>query len=264
MGSEGGIDGNDASPTQDAEPDEGSGDDGDSSAVEAGQPLTGSIALTQWVNSHGFVSAGLSALFAPYTGPESCVPTMTLGGCQSVVCSTPSSPPPTGVNAGTLTFTGGDLTSFLSLQPPAYEFSEAMGPLADATSTLRVEASGGVVPAFGPQSVVVPFVVQLASPSPTATTLSTASDMPVAWTQGVSGALMELSGSRLDGSAYFLCSWDATLGVGTVPQPILSVVAGNSGVLSYAQTAVSTFTAGSYTITLTAESVYEGNPISFE
>jgi hypothetical protein len=161
------------------------------------------------------------------------------------------------VSAGTLTIAGGSLGTGVAVTPESgdeeYSYSSTTNTLVPG-QTFTVSASGGTVPAFGPQSVTAPALVTLTSPAAVSGnyTIATAMELGVAWTGWQAGAQMILEGASNSGS-YFLCTWDASLGEGTVPQAVLAGLAGqSSGYLAYGQYTSTAFTSGSYSISLLA------------
>jgi hypothetical protein len=132
---------------------------------------------------------------------------------------------------------------------------QANGALFSAGQTLTVRGSGATVPAFGPVSVVAPGLPLLTAPAATGTTytISTKSDMKVAWTGGAPGAQMIFEGATSTSSSYFTCVWSASLGEAVVPQAMLAPLAGQtSGVLIYGQYTATNFAAGAYSISASA------------
>ncbi len=75
---------------------------------------------------------------------------------------------------------------------------------------------------------------------------------------------MLVEGVESNGTSYFLCQWDAATGQGTVPQTVLSGLANQAGgYLLYGQYLTTTFTAGSYSVSLIAVP-FDGGAASFE
>jgi hypothetical protein len=142
------------------------------------------------------------------------------------------------------------------------------GTLFTAGQTLTVSASGATVPGFG-ASVVAPAVVALTAPASSASgfTITTSSNLAVAWTGGQSGAQMLLEGVVLPNSSpgynYFVCTWDAAAGKATVPSAMMTGLAGQSGYLVYGQSTTTNFTAGGYAIGLSALP-YTGGSATFK
>ena len=96
--------------------------------------------------------------------------------------------------------------------------------------------------------------------------MSTSSDLTVSWSGGQTGATMTLEGGASNGVApfYFVCTFDASLGQGTVPMATLKPFSGfPNGYITYGQGATTTFTAGAYTIVESA-TLYSTASVSFE
>jgi hypothetical protein len=174
-----------------------------------------------------------------------------MGGCTLLTCQ---QAPSFGDDAGTLTISGGSIpvaTTVANQGNGAYSYS-AIGPDFAAGTTLTVSGTGGMVPAFGSQSVTAPPFVTLTAPmvdDAGTSTVSTSADLVVTWSGGVSGATMSLQlGADLTFSSI-TCMWDASLGQGTVPQALLGSMAGaGQGYVEYGQANVNTFTSGAYSI----------------
>jgi hypothetical protein len=213
---------------------------------DAGPLLTGSISFIQVAGTFSFY-----AIFQPAPSSTAGCTASTSGACTLTVC--PSAPmPQPGANAGTISFSGGSIPAGAALPGPSYEYSTS-GSLAAQGDTLSVSATGGTVPAFGPQSVVVPAAITLTAPTVgNPTLIPTSSDLAVAWTGGQNGATMAFGGGSNDGTTRFECTWTATAGQGTVPQAILAGLTGMSGQIGWEQYPTVTFTAGAYTISISA------------
>ncbi len=162
--------------------------------------------------------------------------------------------------AGTVTISGGAIpagaTATISAPFGPYYYM-ASGTLFTPGQTLSVSATGGMVPAFGPEEVTVPPTVTLTAPAITAgtSTVSTSSDLTVTWTGGQSGATMTFEGGAANGVApfFFTCDWDASIGQGTVPKAVLAPFSGfPDGYFAFGQRATTTFTAGAYPISESA------------
>jgi hypothetical protein len=136
-----------------------------------------------------------------------------------------------------------------------------------AGQTLTVSASGATVPAFGPESVTAPAMIALTSPAATgsgAYTITTSADLAVSWTAGQAGAQILFEGVNSSGTSYFTCTWDASVGSGTVPHAVMTGLAGQTGgFLAYGQSTMTTFSAGAYSISLYALP-YGGGTATFQ
>jgi hypothetical protein len=125
-----------------------------------------------------------------------------------------------------------------------------------------VSASGAVVPAFANQTWVVPPLITLTAP-PLDVPLPTSSDVVFAWTGGIPGAQVVLFFLSRQSQVY--CGFDAMAGQGVVPQ---AVVAGfqkgldqSAPELTWGQFSSTTFTMGTWTIQLGAETT-ESQPVA--
>jgi hypothetical protein len=179
--------------------------------------------------------------------------TITTSGSCAVYSCPGGQPQPTGVSAGTLTISGGSIPAGTTISPDttnSYTY-QSSGTLYSAGQTLTVSATGGTVPAFGPESVVAPGLPTLVAP-PASTggyTISTAADLGVQWLGGVAGATIIFEGTASNSATYFTCEWPASDGKGDVPQAVLKPLAGQTGgFLIYGQYTATTFTAGQYTV----------------
>ena len=167
-----------------------------------------------------------------YPSPtSSCSPTVTSGACAFYSGCTSTSP--AAVSAGTLTISGGNLGSGIAVMPDstnAYNYTAASA-MFSAGQTLTVSASGGTVPAFGPESVVAPPAPVLTAPASNggSYTIPTSSDLTVTWTGGQAGAQVLVEGTNTGTPQdYFSCIWDGAAGQGTVPRAVLAGLAGTS------------------------------------
>jgi len=153
-------------------------------------------------------------------------------------------------NAGTLTITG--TTSGTTPVTRSIEGSygaKNAGPIFVPGATLGVAASGAVFPAFARQTITGPAIITLVAPQqPYA--ISTTADLAVAWTGGEPGAqvIFQVGGS---GPGEVDCTFDASVGHGTVPAAALRTLSG-MGWIGFGQLASTTFTAGGYPVQLTA------------
>ncbi len=196
-----------------------------------------------------------NAGFYPSTS-SGCAPALVSGACQSFSCPTPATQ--AAVSAGTLTLSGGSLPLGLSMAPGGmgtYTYSTS-GAYFTAGETLRVSASGGVVPPFA-ASVVAPGPVTLTAPAKSGTTytIPTASDLALAWEGPLlaNGARMIVEGVDTASGHYFDCLWDASLGRAVVPQTILAGFAGQTGAyLAYGSITTSKLEVGGYAIAISA------------
>lgn len=209
-------------------------------------------------------SFAFSAQFIPfgYRKPTACVVT-TSGACSYYDC--PGTIEPQGIDAGTITISGGALGAPVAIQPDgAYNYTfEASDTLFSSGQTLTISATGATVPTFGPLSVVAPGAITLTEPE-APYTIATSSDLPVAWTGGETGATFVLEGLSERPASYLYCSWDASVGSGVVPQAVLASLAGQSnGYVVYGQSTTTTLTASDYSIEEVALP-YTGESASFQ
>jgi hypothetical protein len=191
----------------------------------------------------------------------------TSGACSSYSC-TGSTTNPVGVSAGTLTISGGSVGTAVTVSPDSsnnYDY-QASGTLFVAGQTLTVSATGATVPAFGPVSIVAPGLLALTAPGATsgAYTIPTTSDLKVAWAGASPNAQVIFEGVTNSSSSYFTCVWDASLGGATVPQAMLTSLAGQTtGFLVYGQLTSTSFSAGAYSISASALP-YSGGAATFQ
>jgi len=195
--------------------------------------------------------------------------TVTTSGACAVTTCMGTQMNPIGVSAGTLTIGGGSLGSGVTVTPDGtntYQY-QSMGTLFSAGQALTVEASGATVPAFGPVSVVAPGLPILTAPAGAATgayTISTKSDLKVAWSGGESSAQVIFEGASNNSASYFTCVWASSLGEATVPQAMLAPLAGQgAGYLVYGQYTSTSFNAGAYSLSAQALP-YSGGTATFD
>jgi hypothetical protein len=135
--------------------------------------------------------------------------------------------------------------------------------------TLTVAATGGMVPAFGPQAVIAPAFAELISPpvpDAGAIVIPTSSDLTVSWSAGQSGATWSILMGYETSYDSLQCTWDAGPGQGVIPQALLAkIVASGSGpaTVNYGQTTTSVFTAGQYDVTESA-TTYSLRSVTFQ
>jgi hypothetical protein len=168
------------------------------------------------------------------------------------------------VSAGTLTISGGSIGTPISVPfsgGQTYQYNSSSA-LYTPGEQLTVSASGGVVPAFGPVSVLAPASTTMVSPA-SPYTVSSKSNLGVQWTGGAAGNVFVLEGITQNNQTYFLCEWDAGMGKNFVPQATIAGIGAGSGYLVYGQYASKTFTAGAYTIYDSALS-YGGGTATFQ
>jgi hypothetical protein len=172
-----------------------------------------------------------------------------------------------GDDAGKLTIAGGSIPASAMVSDFAGIYSSsAAGTAMSAGQTVTVAATGGMVPAFGPEAVTAPSMITLLAPlgadgGPPG--IARNADLAVSWSSGQSGAQVVLTlGVDADPLSSIACTWDAPLGQGTVPQALLSRLTQGAGSLTYGAQTSRTFAAGPYTITESA-AVTSGAAVSF-
>jgi hypothetical protein len=167
-------------------------------------------------------------------------------------------------SAGTLTLTGGVFGAKGSSVAPdnagTYLYASP-GTIFAPGDTLGVSATGGAVSAFAQQTVVATPTIVLTAPTAGTggkITIPTAQPLVVSWTGGQTGAKTVLVATAVftsGGVASTTCSWDASLGTGTVPttalKPLAAANAETSGMTWY-QSADNQFTVGSLAVTMSA------------
>ncbi len=263
-------------PHPDGGPSEGGPADATPPVGDAG--AFGFIELSQVAVGGGqFVAAFYTTPLEPAPG---CSYAVADGGpCLVTTCPsiTPNDAGPVSlVTAGALTVTGGAFgDAGIDLGPDtlgSYLYN-TVGPMFAPGDTITVSAAGATVPAFAAQSLVAPGPITLTSPTSDGGTfaIDTSKDLTVSWTGGSSGdhVFLGLNAFFTSGaSATALCSWDATLGQGTVPQGALAPLAAGDAqagrsTASWYQQADTTFTAGRWNVVLRA---FErgGAPASFQ
>ncbi len=227
-----------------------------SAGTDAGLPYAGLIELEQ-------DTAGYAEIYAQFQEATSdfnpACATTTVGACTFSSCGPDAGIGPAGVSAGTITVTGGDLASPVSLSDPGGDDEEYVDQLESMFfapgQTLTASASGGVVPAFGPVSVVAPAYITLTAPVVVsgAVTIPTTSDLSVSWTGGQPGAVVYFQSFGATQGQVLNCAFDATAGSGTIPAAVMAPLEGAAGaVLIWAQGTSETITAGSYVVTESA------------
>jgi len=212
----------------------------------------------------GAVFDGVPVMQAP------CRITTVYGACAVYTCASDADAGP-GPGAGTLTFTAPSLEGGVTLDAGAgglYALATP-GPVFSPGDSLTVAASGGAVPAFGPESVQAPGAITLTDPATDggAIDVPTANDLGFAWTGGSedSVAVLTATGTTSDGALVVArCSYVAITGEGILPSAVLAPLHGLSqGTLGWGQTNVATFDAGAWSVTLLAEA-YGSTPATFQ
>jgi hypothetical protein len=177
---------------------------------------------------------------------------LSFGQCASFHCPVSGTLP----SAGSLTFQSGQSGATAMPNPDgSYSFATifAMPP----GDLMRVSGGGSTVPAFPEQNVMMPDNITLTSPSSADAgdlPISTSEDLALAWTSGQAGAkaLVFLVTGQATGYDKVVCAFDAGLGQGSIPHTTLAPFAGKHGSMSWGQALESSFTAGSWHISLLA------------
>ncbi|HEY3822806.1 MAG TPA: hypothetical protein VGL81_36830 [Polyangiaceae bacterium] len=257
-------------------------DGGDSGPATTG---VGVVTFSELPDSGGTFFAGFSET-VPTLGPNCTA--VDAGPCVTTSCMPPppsdagsvdagpadasTAPAP---SAGTMTITGGVFGAKGSALAPdkagTYVYASP-GTIFAPGDTLGVSAAGGAVPAFPTQTVIATPTIVLTAPTPGAggkMTIPTAQPLVVSWTGGQAGAKTVLVATAVfttGGAASTTCSWDASLGTGTVPSaalaPLAAANAETSGV-SWYQSADEQFTVGTLAVTVSAR-VTQGSLASFQ
>jgi hypothetical protein len=184
-----------------------------------------------------------------------CTLSTTSGACAAYSCPV-GAPTGTPVSAGTIGISGGNLTSTTvnpetgGTLPGWYLYSMTSTTGFGAGQTLTASASGGVVPSWGPVSIVAPSPITLTSPDSLdggALTIPTGGDLTVTWTGGVTGNTAVIQCIGTSATVAVECDFDAAAGQGTVPQAALTGLTGG-GQLIFGQATSRTFSAGSFSI----------------
>ena len=173
----------------------------------------------------------------------------------------PQSPP--GVSAGRLTIAGGGLSSPLTVDPMsgtnAYQYGVS-GDLLDGPQPMTITSAGGVVPAFA-RSITPPPLLQLNQPPVRSggapVIIPTSQDLVLTWDTGKTqpGATVVVTGSTNaeNGENYFTCSFAPTASAAAIPQAVLAPYAHTgAGYMTVGQYTATSFSAGSFTVTMTA------------
>jgi hypothetical protein len=247
------------------------GDGGDAGTHDAAPTGDGAafgfIELSQVAVGGGqFVAAFYGAPPGPEPGCTYAV--ADAGPCLVTTCPAQTPTDAGGVSlvtAGSLTVTGGVFgDAGIELGPDnlgSYLYN-TVGPMFAAGDTLSVMGAGATVPAFTAQTLVAPGPITLTAPAPDGgvLTIPTTQNLALTWTGGSAGDRMFLKLSaffQTGAAASAICSWDATLGNGTVPASALAPLAAgtpqpNRSSAVWYQQADTTFAAGRWNVVLRA------------
>jgi len=234
-----------------AQPDvfDASGDDDSVVTVDAG-PVRGwlSFEVDVAADASGFFGAEFS--ITRWTNGSTCT---TVGGCVAQCLWSDAGASP-GVSAGTMTISVGPQTFVVQEYDNAYSAPITAPP----GNVVGAAASGGVVPAFAPQTIAMPATVSLIAPvedDAGVLTIDTSRDLEVSWSGGQPGMQVVF---WLDLVTPWLCTWDAAAGHATVASSVLQSLRGQSGIFRFGQDDQRTFAAGSFVIGEDAWSYAEG------
>jgi hypothetical protein len=215
---------------------------GAEAASESGAGDAGAFGFVQFAQ----VAVGGGEFTAAFYGsasppPPGCTYQVSDGGpCLVTVCPG-QSPNDAGtvslVSAGALTVTGGAFgDAGIDIAPDnlgSYLYNTT-GPMFSPGDTLTVSAAGATVPAFTAQALTAPGPIDLTAPAQDGGVLSvpTTQDLELTWTGGTTGAhfILGLDAVFTSGaSASAVCTWDASLGSGTIPAGALAPLAAGTG-----------------------------------
>lgn len=238
---------------------------GGAGGAGGGSGSVGSIVVLQ----NSFTLPGLPPSFVGvvqanfFSGLPGTCPVTTVGGCEVTDCSpfVDAGVPDGGLagrNAGTLTFSGvlpdGGLRVSFSNGGYAASVNEQLFALGQR---LRVEASGGEVPAFSAE-VTAPEGSMVTAPacvSANCGTVSKAADLEVRWTAPTIGNVeIELIGSP----ATVRCSLPAATRMKTIPAAALRALGTGTGVLYVGGAARTSVRAGAYDVSFSVRDATYG------
>ncbi len=217
-----------------------------------------------------FVQDGAGGDAGADAGAPACT-TSASGACQVATCPY-SGTSPMGVPAGTLTIGGGRIGKTRiptnKFQDYVYSFLQ-VGSAFSPGDTLTLSGAGAKVPSFAAQSLVAPGAITLTAPLPGPRghyTVTTTAPLALTWTGGTAGNTVFIEGVAYGATSEtsFDCSWDATLGAGSVPKSMLAALAGQPGEISWGQQGAPVmFDAGKYAVYYLAD-VVGSAPAIFE
>ncbi len=253
------------------------GGTGGSGGGPAGPTTTkgGSVTLSQSVFTVGgmdYVSGSVVAAFStivssgPPNSGTSCT-TQTVGSCTSSRCVTVDAGTPvdagftlTQDSAGVITIAGTKLDGGVTLVPSAdntYAALSATSRLSAVGDTLTVSAAGATVPAFSGKTVVTPASVTVTAPGCAASNCGSIprnAPLLVTWTGGTVGTVTVSAFVGVGAETSIVqCSYDASAGTGTVPTAALGTLPAGMGSFSVSVANKTTFTAGSYDVSLAVQ-----------
>lgn len=249
-------------------------------AAEGGESLSGVVNFTQSPDGGG-------TFFASFGGRHGALP----AGCVAVdagACTTVSCPPPPDAgsgdasvdatvvaedNPGVLEVSGGTFRSGFALAAErfgTYFYASPVHVYAPG-DVLGVSGSGATLPAFPKRTVTAPPTIQLTEPTSDGGRIAVVTSVPlqVSWTGGAAGDATVLVATALFTSgavASVTCTWDASLGTGTVPSTSLTPLAAHNAVgggMSWYQLAQTKFDVGPSAVTMSAYSP-QGSLASFQ
>jgi hypothetical protein len=246
----------------------GGGSGGGSGGGTSSTAKSGGITLAETcvdVMGTPFCNTNVSAGFvtAMFSSSGNCTQTVQ-GSCSVTVC-TPAdggtAPTSTNDSAGDITITGTDAGTLILTYDGGYSGFSVNKAIWAGGETITAAAAGGVVPAFS-KTVAAPNTITVTSPACTAAggsydcgTIDRSADYSITWTGGasttVTGSLFSFKGGASTG---IFCTFNSS--PGTIPAAALSQLGkssdGFTGNISINPTNTSSFTAGSYSVDLTA------------
>ena len=228
---------------------------GDAQALDAADGGDGaSFGSITFQNDTTTQKAGAFAVFyadAQQAG-AGCTTQGSLGSCTLAECPVVASGPY--ASAGTVTVSFGSQPPFALTQASSGAYMSTPAASFAKGDVLGVSASGGDIPAFGEQTITAPGALVFGSPQ-APFVISTTADLNVTWSGGEPGA-QAVVGVMVSGSTSLAvsCSFDATLGTGTVPASLVSPLKAAQGtpMVSLGQVRHTTFDAGALKIDLGA------------
>lgn len=248
----------------DAGNDAGAPDASEESSGDSANPTTGSsIVILQLVGLMGTIG-DISATFDPhYPSGLTCARTVS-GPCTVDDCTAVDMQGAmlTGVSAGTLSLSGAKLPTTLMLHPGADDaYEEPLGgnPLFDTGNVFQVSASGDAFPAFSGQSAAAPAPVAITSPAVTMDaggptySFDPAQPLTWTWTGGQTGTSVIFSMYTSSPDLTFTCTFDSTVGTGTIPQDVVAKFPAMPSTLQIVAATSATLTAGSQSVVFSLE-----------
>ncbi len=204
-----------------------------------------------WHNLDGATLAFYPACEAITVGACAVVSANAMYGCD---------PPPPSCEpvprAGTITISGTVFDDLAITPNPNGTYPPSEAPVFMDGDILTFSAPGADVPPFQ-QNIVAPGCVAMTAPAGPdggviygSYLIPTSDDLQISWTRGESNAFVgvTLLGGRGNPATYVSvsCSFDATMGQGTIPRQALAALAGTTGEFFVYQERRGSMQAGSY------------------